>query len=78
LFFNPAGMGAHMAKAHTLIDNFNDNLTDSSRWKVDGDAREVNQRLEARPPPHTNDGYAGYYSNASYDHHFQGRADDTT
>jgi hypothetical protein len=56
-----------MAKAHTLIDNFNDNLTDSSRWKVDGDAREVNQRLEARPPPHTNDGYAGYYSNASYD-----------
>jgi len=60
-----------MAKAHTLTDNFNDNTTDSSKWKIDddgaGEAREVNQRLEVRPPPHTNDGYAGYHSAVSYD-----------
>jgi hypothetical protein len=56
-----------MAKAHTLTDNFSDNLMDTSKWKVDNDAREVNQRVEARPPPHTNDGYAGYHSATSYD-----------
>ncbi len=56
-----------MAKAHTLIDNFNDNTTDTSKWNQNGDAQEVNQRLEVRPPPNTNDGYAGYTSAASYD-----------
>lgn len=56
-----------MAKAHTLSDNFNDNLRDSARWKSDGDVQEVNQRVEARPPPHINDGYAGYTSADSYD-----------
>jgi hypothetical protein len=68
LFFDPAGVGAHMAaKAHTLIDNFSDNLTDTALWAVNNDAQEVNQRVEARPPPNTNDGYAGYSSKASYD-----------
>ncbi len=55
------------AKAHTLIDSFNDNTTDTSKWNVDNDAREVNQRVEARPPQNTNDGYAGYGSKVSYD-----------
>ncbi|WP_309889938.1 vanadium-dependent haloperoxidase [Archangium sp.] len=54
------------AKAHTLSDNFNDNTTDS-RWKIDNDAREVNQRVEARPPHNSNDGYAGYHSAVTYD-----------
>jgi hypothetical protein len=56
-----------MAKAHTLVDNFNDNLRDPAKWKSDEEAREVNQRVELRPPPHQNDGYAGYSSVESYD-----------
>jgi hypothetical protein len=55
------------AKAHTLSDNFSDNMTDTARWSVDNDAREVNQRVEARPPANMNDGYAGYQSKVSYD-----------
>jgi len=56
-----------MAKAHTLVDNFNDNSRDTSKWSVNGDAQEVNQRLEVRPPPNSDGGYSGYTSAASYD-----------
>jgi hypothetical protein len=45
-----------MAKAHTLVDNFNDNTTDTARWTVQagGGAQvtEANQRLEIWPRPH--------------------------
>lgn len=47
-----------MAKAHTLVDNFNDNTTDTTLWSVTdtplpaaGRIREVNGRLEIRPEP---------------------------
>ncbi|HEX8702098.1 MAG TPA: vanadium-dependent haloperoxidase [Myxococcaceae bacterium] len=55
------------AKAHTLSDNFNDNMTDTAKWSVNNDAREVNQRVEAWPPANTNNGYAGYSSKLTYD-----------
>ena len=48
-----------MAKAHTLVDNFNDNAIDPARWySVYGSPaplaeriREVNGRIEIRPAP---------------------------
>jgi hypothetical protein len=41
-----------MAKAHTLVDNFNDNSVDTSKWIVPADVRirEINRRIEIRPP----------------------------
>ncbi|HEX7241028.1 MAG TPA: vanadium-dependent haloperoxidase [Longimicrobiaceae bacterium] len=40
-----------MAKAHTLVDNFNDNTVDSGKWSHSiGFAAEVNQRVEIRLP----------------------------
>jgi hypothetical protein len=41
-----------MAKAHTLIDNFNDNSVETSKWIVPADVRirEINRRIEIRPP----------------------------
>ncbi|HEX6040345.1 vanadium-dependent haloperoxidase [Longimicrobium sp.] len=46
-----------MAKAHTLVDNFNDNTLDATKWTVTSPTglasriREVNGRLEIRPAP---------------------------
>ncbi len=38
-----------MAKAHTLVDNFSDNSTDTTKWFPFGTYQEVNQRLELSP-----------------------------
>jgi len=35
-----------MPKAHTLTDNFNDNVIDGNKWGATGPSREVNQRVE--------------------------------
>jgi hypothetical protein len=55
-----------MAKAHTLVDNFNDNQRDSGKWWGFGDYAEVNGRLELRPSGTAGD-YAGYESSTTYD-----------
>jgi hypothetical protein len=58
-----------MAKAHTLVDNFNDNQTDTSVWAVSpaGDfVREVNGRVEIRLPANQTGSYV-YYTLATYD-----------
>ena len=62
-----------MAKAHTLVDNFNDNATDSAKWVAYGNPggaadrlREANGRLEIRPASGAS-GYSGYESVATYD-----------
>ena len=61
-----------MAKAATLVDNFDDNVTDPTLWAVTVSVgptaerlREVNGRLELRPPGTI--GYARYESVAAYD-----------
>ncbi|MFL5541320.1 MAG: hypothetical protein ACJ8J0_20195, partial [Longimicrobiaceae bacterium] len=60
-----------MAKAITLVDNFGDNLTDTTKWSAwisnNGAVQEVNQRIEIRPASNTTNSYAGYVSVASYD-----------
>lgn len=38
-----------MTKAHTLQDNFNNNVMDIGKWTRSGPIEEVNQRLEIRP-----------------------------
>ncbi|HEU4557439.1 MAG TPA: hypothetical protein VFS20_06295 [Longimicrobium sp.] len=53
-----------MAKAHTLVDDFNDNSTDTSKWSSFGHVRETNQRLEIRP---LGGQYGGYGSVNAYD-----------
>ena len=41
-----------MAQAHTLVDNFNDNAWDTTRWSVYGwEVREENGRVEIRALP---------------------------
>ena len=55
-----------MAKAHTLVDNFNDNTRDGTRWYAYGDWAEVNGRLELRPTGAAGN-YAGYESATTYD-----------
>jgi hypothetical protein len=62
-----------MAKAHTLVDNFNDDAIDPVRWNAFGDpaptaerVREVNGRIEIRPASGTT-GYSGVTSQAYYD-----------
>jgi hypothetical protein len=62
-----------MPKAHTLVDNFNDNSTDTTKWIAYGNpaplaerVREVNGRVEIRPASGTS-GYTGYVSVATYD-----------
>ncbi|HEY0018892.1 MAG TPA: vanadium-dependent haloperoxidase [Longimicrobium sp.] len=51
-----------MAKAHTLVDNFNDDTTDTALWTVAGTvATETNGRVQIRPPGNQ----AGYYTYAS-------------
>jgi hypothetical protein len=52
-----------MAKAHTLVDNFNDNTLDTSVWVAVPNAdtaRETNGRVEMRPP--SNQGAVVMYS----------------
>jgi hypothetical protein len=56
-----------MAKAHTLVEDFNDNAPDNTRWWVFGDAREVNRRLELWIPSSKADSYAGYTAKDAYD-----------
>ncbi|HEX7242888.1 MAG TPA: hypothetical protein VF263_21555, partial [Longimicrobiaceae bacterium] len=62
-----------MAKAHTLVDNFNDNSTDTAKWIAQFDPapvgeriREVNQRVEIRPPSGAS-GLGKYLSATTYD-----------
>jgi hypothetical protein len=62
-----------MAKAHTLVEDFNDNSPDTALWTVftnssDPDViRETNRRLEIRPLASTARILAGYESVAAYD-----------
>ena len=56
-----------MAKAHTLIDNFNDNSIDTAKWSpAVGLAREVNGRIEIRLPSGVS-GNGAMQSQAAYD-----------
>jgi hypothetical protein len=62
-----------MAKAHTLVDNFNDDSIDAVKWNAYGTPgptaeriREVNGRVEIRPASGES-GYSGYQSQATYD-----------
>ncbi|HEY0014882.1 MAG TPA: hypothetical protein VGC13_01135 [Longimicrobium sp.] len=62
-----------MAKAHTLVDNFNDNQIDSAKWLTVGNPppaaeriRETNGRIEIRPAIGTH-GYSGISSSLRYD-----------
>ena len=61
-----------MAKAHTLVDNFNDDSTNTSLWTVGdqptpaaGRIREVNGRLEIRPEPHASGTNLNSYQSAT-------------
>ena len=57
-----------MAKAHTLTDNFNDDVTDTVKWSPFGqEVTEANQRVEVRPLGNTPNTYAGYVSVSTYD-----------
>jgi hypothetical protein len=69
-----------MAKAHTLVDNFNDNTIDlyhattnpTGRWTVNLTSlevvREVNGRVEIRPPGNqAGNSYFSFYSATTYD-----------
>ena len=57
-----------MAKAHTLVENFNDNTCNTSLWyPYGGTETEVNGRLEIRPRSGAAGPYGGYSSVAVYD-----------
>jgi hypothetical protein len=56
-----------MAKAHELVEDFNDNTADTARWWVFGDAREVNRRLECWQSSSSANTYAGYTAKGTYD-----------
>jgi hypothetical protein len=59
-----------MAKAHLLVDNFNDDTTDTTRWTPYGGdfLREVNGRVEVRiPSSAAGINYAGYMSAVAWD-----------
>ncbi|HEU4885416.1 MAG TPA: vanadium-dependent haloperoxidase [Longimicrobium sp.] len=60
-----------MAKAHTLVDNFNDDTINLSLWTVTptgSDIREVNGRLEMRPAGNqASPSYIGLVSATTYD-----------
>jgi len=59
-----------MAKAHTLVDNFNDNSIDTTKWFTFANdfASEENQRLEIRPPSSAPGiSYGGVSSTVTYD-----------
>jgi hypothetical protein len=58
-----------MAKAHTLVDNFNDDQTNTALWLVSppGDfVRETNGRVEVRPASNLAGSYV-YYTPVPYD-----------
>jgi hypothetical protein len=57
-----------MAKAHTLVDNFNDDAQDTGKWfgSTGTVVREVNGRVEIRPPGNQT-GYYTYASSVNYD-----------
>jgi hypothetical protein len=62
-----------MAKAHTLVDNFNDNAIDTARWVSVGNPppsaeriRETNGRIEIRPAIGIH-GYSTLLSSLKYD-----------
>ena len=55
-----------MARAHELVDNFNDNATDTTKWVPFGPVQEVNQRLEIRPANNTANSFGGYTSLTTY------------
>jgi hypothetical protein len=63
---NP-GRSITMARTHELIDNFNDNLTDTTKWVPFGRVQEINQQLEIRPASNTAQSSGGYVSLLSYD-----------
>jgi hypothetical protein len=55
-----------MPKAHTLVDNFNDNTLDTGKWNPQGATRETNGRIEMPHP--SNGASANYlYSLITYD-----------
>ncbi|HEY0018209.1 MAG TPA: hypothetical protein VGC13_17980 [Longimicrobium sp.] len=58
-----------MAKAHTLVDNFNDNAQDTARWLSSTGDRlsEVNERVEIRPIGNTAQAFYNYRSLTTYD-----------
>lgn len=56
-----------MAKAHELVEDFNDNVSDTALWWVFGDAREVNRRLECWQSSGAASTYAGYTAKGTYD-----------
>ena len=63
-----------MAKAHTLVDNFNDDATDAAKWTVvtttsppPDRIREVNGRVEVRAAGNATSNYAKYVSLTTYD-----------
>src|SRR5690349_8679219 len=56
-----------MAKTHELVDNFNDNATDTAKWVASGQVQEVNGRLEIRPVSGTAGSSGAYTSVATYD-----------
>jgi hypothetical protein len=67
------GPEGEMAKAHSLVDNFNDDSIDLVKWVAYGTPgtvadrlREVNGRVEIRPASGVS-GYAGYQSQTTYD-----------
>ncbi|HEY0019309.1 MAG TPA: vanadium-dependent haloperoxidase [Longimicrobium sp.] len=59
-----------MAKAHTLVDNFNDDTLDTGKWSAYGATndrvREANGRIEIRPSSGAA-GYSGLAANTTYD-----------
>ncbi len=56
-----------MPKAHELVEDFNNNVSDSALWWVFGDAREVNGRLECWQASSSANTYAGYTAKGTYD-----------
>src|SRR4051794_8995085 len=59
-----------MAKARTLVDNFNDNAIDPALWTTvigSTDVRETNGRVEFRPFGNVSGGGGWYQSQALYD-----------
>jgi hypothetical protein len=58
-----------MAKAHTLVDNFNDNAQDTTKWiaSTNERLREANRRVEIRLAGSTAPAYFNYHSVSTYD-----------
>ncbi|HEU4885415.1 MAG TPA: hypothetical protein VFT45_24420 [Longimicrobium sp.] len=56
-----------MAKTYELVDNFNDNSTDTAKWVAAGQIQEVNGRLEIRPLSGTAGSSGTYTSVTTWD-----------